>query len=258
MNYYTYTIHFVDGHYYHGYAKSRGRDPLTDGYFGTPVTNKGKWLTTMYWKEITGTYETLEEVTFAEQESIRPVFNTDPYCLNANCNGIIPPELASTGGRKSGKIRGENHKQNKTAVCDPVNQEKGRQTARERGSGFFDAEFQQSEMMKEVRKQNGINVSKTEEAKERLAAAREKIDPVKRRETCRQTALKLATEGRGLGAIPYEVRAARSRINGKVVCASKWIDPDHPELGEHNPGNLAKIQKRLGLPNGKENRVRVG
>jgi len=258
MNYYTYTIWFVDGYYYHGYAKSRGRDPLTDGYFGTPITNKGKWLTTMYWKEITGTYETLEEVTFAEQESIRPVFNTDLYCLNANCNGIIPPELARIGAKKAGKKTGEKHKQNKTAICDPINQEKGRQTARERGSGFFDPGFQQSGMMKDIRKKNGKKSGGLAATNGQLAAARANIDPEKRRETCRQTALKLAAEGRGLGAIPYEERASRSSEVGKVVCASKWADPDHPELGTHNPGNLVKIQKRLGLPYGKENRVRVG
>jgi hypothetical protein len=148
MNYYTYTIWFVDGYYYHGYAKYRGRDPLTDGYFGTPVTNKGKWLTTMYWKEITGTYETLEEVTFAEQEAIRPVFNTDPYCLNAACNGAILPEC----------------------------REKGRQTARERGSGFFDPGFQQSDMMKNIRKKNGKKTGNIAAVNGQLTAARSCID----------------------------------------------------------------------------------
>ena len=84
MNYYTYTIYFVDGYYYHGYHKHEGVDPLTDGYFGSPVTHREKWLTTMHWKVITGLYATVDEVGFAEQEAIRPVFNTDPYCLNAN------------------------------------------------------------------------------------------------------------------------------------------------------------------------------
>ena len=158
MNYYTYTIHFVDGYYYHGYHKHEGVDPLTDGYFGSPVTYREKWLTTMHWKEITGLYETIDDVTFAEQEAIRPVYNTDPYCLNANCNGIIPSELARVGAKKAGKKAGEDSKKNKTRVCDPVNQEKGRQTAKERGTGFFDAEFQQSEMMQEIRKQNGKKV----------------------------------------------------------------------------------------------------
>jgi hypothetical protein len=258
MNYYTYTIHFVDGYYYHGYHKHEGVDPLTDGYYGSPVTHKEKWLTTMHWKEITGLHETIEQVTFAEQEAIRPVFSTDPYCLNANCNGIPTREQAVKGARKAGKKAGARAKELKLNVCDPVNQEKGRQTARERGSGFYNPEFQQSEMMQEVRRQNGIKVSQTPEAALRLAAAREKIDPVKRSILARERALRLEAEGRGLGSIPYEERAARSSINGKVVCSSKWMDPDHPEIGTHNPGNLAKIQRKLGYPHGKENRVRVG
>ena len=258
MNYYTYTIRFVDGHYYHGYAKSRGRDPLTDGYFGTPVTNKGKWLTTMYWKEITGTYETLEEVTFAEQESIRPVFNTDPYCLNANCNGVPTLEQARKGAIKAGRKSGAHHKANNTAVCDPINQEKGRQTARDRGSGFYDEEFQQSVMMKDIRKKNGKKSGDLAASSGQLAEARAKIDPEKRRKAVQETARRLKAEGRGLSSIPYEIRAERSSEVGKKVCASKWMDPDHPELGIHNPGNLVKLQRKMGYPSGKENKIRLG
>ena len=92
----------------------------------------------------------------------------------------------------------------------------------------------------------------------RLAAARDKVNPEKRRILARERALKLEAEGRGLGSIPYEERVARSRINGKAVGSSKWVDPDHPELGAHNPGNLAKLQRRLRYPSGKENRIKVG
>jgi hypothetical protein len=258
MNYYTHTIHFVDGYYYHGYHKHEGVDPLTDGYFGSPVTHREKWLTTMHWKEITGVFETHSEVQFAEQEAIRPVFNTDPYCLNANCNGIPTREQAVKGAKKAGKKAGARAKELKLNVCDPANQEKGRQTAKERGSGFFNPEFQQSEMMQEVRRRNGVKVSGRPEAREQLAKARENVDPVKRKILARERALKLEAEGRGLGSIPYEVRAARSSVIGKQVCSSKWMDPDYPELGTHNPGNLAKLQRRLGLPCGKENRIKVG
>jgi hypothetical protein len=181
MNYYTYTIYFVDGFYYHGYHKMGDREPLTDGYFGSPVTHKEKWLTTMHWKVITGLYESHPEVQFAEQEAIRPVFNTDPYCLNANCNGIIPPELARIGAKKAGKKAGEDSKNNKTRICDPVNQEKGRQTARERGSGFFDAEFQQSEMMQEVRRQNGKKTGALAVKTGQIAQARACIDKANQR-----------------------------------------------------------------------------
>lgn len=33
-----------------------------------------------------------------------------------------------------------------------------------------------------------------------------------------------------------------------------WEDPDHPELGRHNAGNLVRRQKSNGLPHSKENR----
>ena len=258
MKYYTYTIRFVDGHYYHGYHKHEGVDPLTDGYWGSPVTHKGKWLTTMYWKEVTGLYETIEEVTFAEQESIRPVFNSDPYCLNANCNGVIPSDLARKGAVKSGKKAGEAAKREKTGVCNPANQERGRQTARERGVGFYDPEFQQSEFMQGVRKENGKKSGQRAVESGQLAEARKNIDPVKRSRLARERALKLEREGRGLSSIPAEQRSTQARINGKKVSSTRWVDPDHPELGVHNPGNLAKAQKRNGLPSGKEYRVRVG
>jgi hypothetical protein len=135
----------------------------------------------MYWKEITGTYETLEEVTFAEQESIRPVFNTDPYCLNANCNGIIPPELARIGSKKAGKKTGEVSRKNKTGVCDPVNQEKGRATQKEKGIGFHAAEFQQSDMMQDIRKKNGKKTGTIAASNGQLAAARACIDKANQR-----------------------------------------------------------------------------
>jgi hypothetical protein len=181
MNYYTYTIHFVDGYYYHGYHKHEGVDPLTDGYWGSPVTHKEKWLTTMHWKEITGVHETIEQVTFAEQEAIRPVFTTDPKCLNANCNGIPTREQAVKGAKKAGKKAGEDSRKNKTRVCDPVNQEKGRQTARERGSGFYNPEFQQSEMMQETRRQNGKRTGTLAVKTGQIAQARACIDKANQR-----------------------------------------------------------------------------
>jgi hypothetical protein len=176
MNYYTYTIYFVDGYYYHGYHKHQGVDPLTDGYYGTPVTHKEKWLTTMHWKVITGLHESHSEVQFAEQEAIRPVFSTDPYCLNANCNGIPTREQAVKGAKKAGKKAGARARKLKINVCDPKNQEKGRQTAKERGSGFFNPEFQQSEMMQEIRRKNGIKTGTKARETNQIAQARSFIN----------------------------------------------------------------------------------
>jgi hypothetical protein len=45
---------------------------------------------------------------------------------------------------------------------------------------------------------------------------------------------------------------------GSISGVQKWIDPDHPELGTHNAGNLVKLQKKYGYPCQKENRKQVG
>ena len=102
MNFYTYVIRFVDGHYYYGYHPTYGNDPKTDKYYGTPVTHREKWLTTMYWKEVISFYETFEEADEAEQKLIRPCYKTDPLCLNENCGGAISPELCKVGGIRGG------------------------------------------------------------------------------------------------------------------------------------------------------------
>jgi hypothetical protein len=52
-------------------------------------------------------------------------------------------------------------------------------------------------------------------------------------------------------------RRALSRETGRKNFRQLWVDPQHPELGAHNSGNLVQIQKRAGLPFGKENRVKV-
>jgi hypothetical protein len=44
---------------------------------------------------------------------------------------------------------------------------------------------------------------------------------------------------------------------GSISCSIQFEDPDHPELGTHNAGNLVHRQKARGLPHGKENRRRV-
>lgn len=47
------------------------------------------------------------------------------------------------------------------------------------------------------------------------------------------------------------------KTGGKNTGSQKWIDPDHPELGEKPACVLVQMQKRRGLPHFKENRIRV-
>jgi hypothetical protein len=50
----------------------------------------------------------------------------------------------------------------------------------------------------------------------------------------------------------------KSVKSGKIMASTLWVDPDHPELGAHNPGNLVQKQRSMGLPHGKENRRKLG
>ena len=49
----------------------------------------------------------------------------------------------------------------------------------------------------------------------------------------------------------------RGKETAKIIHSQKWEDPEHPELGLRDPGNLSRMQRRRGLPYGPENRRRV-
>jgi hypothetical protein len=51
-----------------------------------------------------------------------------------------------------------------------------------------------------------------------------------------------------------EKRADSARARNQKMNNTIYEDPDHPEIGRHNLGNLVKAQKRAGLPHGKEYR----
>jgi hypothetical protein len=67
------------------------------------------------------------------------------------------------------------------------------------------------------------------------------------------------TEKDANGKSVHGIRAGKigGKQAAKIVNAQKWEDPDHPELGQHSPGTLVRMQKRRGLPSGKENRRKV-
>jgi hypothetical protein len=47
------------------------------------------------------------------------------------------------------------------------------------------------------------------------------------------------------------------RIGGRISTAQRYIDPDHPELGEHSAPCIVRKQKAQGYPSGPENRTRI-
>jgi hypothetical protein len=67
----------------------------------------------------------------------------------------------------------------------------------------------------------------------------------------RQLGNKMVEERRGVFAPENLGKGA------KTTNSTLWIDPDHPELGAHHFNKLARLQRELGYPHGKSNRVKA-
>ena len=77
---YTYRIDFADGSYYFGKKKLDG-NPETDGYFGSPKTNRDKW-DEICCKTVLFLHEDDKDALLTESLLIGDRYKTDPKCLN--------------------------------------------------------------------------------------------------------------------------------------------------------------------------------
>ena len=102
---YTYKITFEEvPYYYYGVHKEKKFDEY---YMGSPVTNKWCWGLYTPKKQILELFDFTDEGYIEAQKVegrlIRPVFNTDKWCLNENCLGIYSLEQKSKAGKIGGK-----------------------------------------------------------------------------------------------------------------------------------------------------------
>jgi len=107
---YVYKIIFLEvPHYYYGVHKEK---KFNEEYWGSPVTHKN------YWEHYTPIKEIIKEFSYTdedwieaqnfEKELIKPVYNTDPLCLNESCGGMISLKILRESGKKIGKKTYEN------------------------------------------------------------------------------------------------------------------------------------------------------
>jgi hypothetical protein len=176
---YVYKITFLEvlNYYYGAHLEKK----YNEYYMGSPVTNKDFWEFYTPMKEIIREFpltdEGWKEAREFEDSLIRPVYNTDPLCLNEHCGGAFSLNVCRMAGKKGGKIGGpiggkkvaqmnmenkkaifgmtdeekiaasrkggETHKKNGTGVCGltieqkRVNGKKGAQKCKELGVGIF-------------------------------------------------------------------------------------------------------------------------
>ena len=102
---YLYKITFEEvPYYYYGVHKET---LFGEEYWGSPKTNKWCWKLYNPKKQILEIFAFTDEgwleANKVEQRLIKPVFNTDKWCLNESCAGTLTIEQTRKAGRKGGK-----------------------------------------------------------------------------------------------------------------------------------------------------------
>ena len=75
------------------------------------------------------------------------------------------------------------------------------------------------------------------------------------KEKKRKGGIKCKDENLGMFSLSLEEKSKISSDNAKKLNSQRWMDPEHPELGEQPVGTLVCMQKRRGFPHSKQNRV---
>ena len=146
---YIYKITFEEVlYYYYGVHKEK---KFGEYYMGSPVANKWCWELYTPKKQILELFDFTDKGWIEAQEVegrlIRPVFNTDKWCLNANCLGVFSIEqkrkAGKIGGEISGKIVGPKAYELGTGIFAMTAEEKrevslrGVETQRKNNTGIF-------------------------------------------------------------------------------------------------------------------------
>lgn len=157
---YTYKITFEDvPFYYYGAHKEK---VFNEEYYGTPHTHKWCWEMYQPKKQILEVFDYTDEgwidALNVEKRLIRPVYNSDPYCLNESCGGMVSLSIARNNGKRAGNVYGPLCYEKKVGVFALTKEQRiengkrggsisGRLT-KERGTGIFS-------ITKEQQKENG-------------------------------------------------------------------------------------------------------
>jgi len=142
---YTYKITFEEVlYYYYGVHKEKKFDEY---YMGSPKTHKWCWELYTPKKKILELFDCTDEgydkALEIEGRLIKPVFNTDKWCLNVNCNGKISLKYRKLATKRAkelgvgvygftkeqrienGKKGGQKLKQNKIGIFSLTPEQKG-------------------------------------------------------------------------------------------------------------------------------------
>jgi hypothetical protein len=215
---YTYKITFEEiPDWYWGIHKESKRGEF---YLGSPVTHKWKW------EFYTPHLQILEEFDYSDlgwetaksiEDQLIAADLNNPLCLNEAVAGILSLESCRRGGRKGAPVVNAQKHAEKDHLGRSLAVMKMNEAVHSQRDG-------QGRSLHGVRSAELMNSAKDERGK------------------C-LAGVKGGTKGGPIG--------------GKNTSSQLWTDPNHPELGLQNAGNLVRMQKRRGFPHGQENRERI-
>lgn len=282
---YLYKITFEEvPYYYYGVHKERN---YNEYYMGSPQTHKWVWDFYTPKKQILQffnfTNEGWLEALKIEERLIRPVYNSDNWCLNEAYGGKFSIDVSRKNGQKTGRKMYE-EKRGLFALTPEERSEIGRKTF-EKGIGCFSVPPEErTKISSKVGKRNcelGIGVSgrskekMTEDGKKGGAKTKElgvgifALTKEERKIISSNGGKKGGSKGGkkggrktyelgvGLYAIPPEEKVEICRRGGKaagkITSSQKWKCLETGFIT--NPGNLTKYQRKRGIDTSK--RVRV-
>ena len=154
---YTYKITFEEvPYYYYGVHREK---KFGEYYMGSPKTHRWCWEFYTPKKQILEIFPYTDEGWLEAQEVekrlIQPVFNTDKWCLNENCGGIISLDTFKKGGQKLFELKLGTHSRTKEKQIEDG--KKGGEKCYNLGIGIFKLTFEErSKNSKKVNAQKWI------------------------------------------------------------------------------------------------------
>jgi len=284
---YVYKITFEEvPYYYYGIHKEKN---FNEYYMGSPITNKWAWDFYTPKKQILQFFEFSDvgyfEANKIEQRLIRPVYNTDKWCLNENCGGIVSlnicrmtgtityingsgihaqtpeerKEIAKLGGKTAYELGVGVHGRSKDQMIQ--DSKKAGRTAYELGVGVH---ARTKEQMQKQGKINGTNTyingsgihAQTPEEKKEIAKLGGKASYElgvgvhgRTKEQRVEHGKKIYESGLGLATLTKE----QMRENIKKVNSQKWMCLETGYIS--SPGGLNSYQKARGIDRSKRIRL---
>jgi hypothetical protein len=252
---YLYKITFEEvSYYYYGVKKERW---YNEEYWGSPVTHKWCWNFYTPKKQILEVFPYTDEGWIEAQEVetrlIRPFYNTDKWCLNENCGGIISLDV----NRNTGKISGKKQKKLGIGIHGRTKEQmaedgkKGGKKLKELGLGVHGRTKEQ--MMEDGKKGGKISGKKIKELGIGIhGRTKEQMMEDGKKGGKKLKELGLGVHGRTKEQIKKDSKKGGKK-GGKKTSSQKWKCLETGFIT--NPGNLTKYQNARGIDTSK--RVRI-